>query len=846
MKRIQNTAAGFFRAAGAHGGWWALVVLLLGLILTAFAARQQRDDANEAARQAFDFICAEVQTRVEERLREHEQILRSGAAFFADVDGVTREEWHDFAEHQKISQKLPGIQGIGFSAVVPRGQLEQHTREVRAEGFPDYRVWPEGERETYSSIIFLEPFSGRNLRAFGYDMFSEPVRRAAMERARDQDEVVLSGKVSLVQETGSDPQAGVLMYAPVYRMGEPHKTVAERRAAFFGWVYSPYRMNDLMEGILGRWNSADRGQIDLRIFDGDKASAEALLYKSQAGVTKEPAAAVRLTKEILLDSAGHRWLLSLSRHGGVDYSMVWLVVAGGTILSLLLSALVFSLASTRFAALQIAGQLTAELTASKDRLQAIIDSASEYVWELDRDGTFTYVSPRAANVLGRPVSQILGLRLFDLLPDEERAVLPGFFKEQAEKKVPFENLRHRVLLPDGSVILQKITGQPILGKDGKMEGFVGMAMDVTEEESARAQQVHDRERIETFFEVAIDLLCIVDSEGKFVRVSQAWGELLGRSAKSLEGTAFMDYVHPEDVQATKEVQVKMQDGQPLTGFVNRYQGKSGEWRSIEWRAKLICGNLFAAARDVTEAKAAETALERALASERQTTEIKGRLISMASHEFRTPLTAIRLAADLLTTCREKMDVADIDRSLQTILETTDYMTGIVTDVLDLSAIDRTTQEEELSEIPLEEFLHQAVEEYQFAAPELKRVSFEENGATATCRGIPALLKRAVRNLLDNAVKYSPAGTPVILRLQRDEKMAMIQVEDRGMGIPEADVPSLHEPFFRAANTTGIPGTGLGLAIVFEAMQRMGGKIEHANRAGGGTTFTISLPLAPGQ
>jgi len=728
--------------------------------------------------------------------------------------------------------------------MVPRVQLEKHTREIRAEGFPDYRVWPEGERESYSAIIFLEPFTGRNLRAFGYDMFSEPVRRAAMERARDLDEVALSGKVILVQETETDTQAGTLMYAPVYRMGEPHETVAERRAAFLGWVYSPYRMTDLMEGVLGRWNSAARGQIDLRIFDGDKASPETLLYKSQSDAAKEPAAAVRLTKEILLDSAGHRWLLSFSQHGGVDYSTVWLVLAGGTILSLLLSALVLSLASTRFAALKIAGQLTAELTASKDRLQTIIDSTSEYVWELDPDGTFTYVSPRAANVLGRPVSQILGLKLFDLLPEEELAVLPGFFKEQAEKKDPFENLRHRVLLPDGSVALQKITGQPILGEDGKLEGFVGMAMDVTAEESARAQLAHDRERIETFFEVAIDLLCIVDSEGKFVRVSEAWGELLGRSAKSIEGTDSMDYVHPDDVLSTKQAQGKMQTGRPLIGFVNRYRGKSGEWRSIEWRAKLIRGSLFAAARDVTEAKAAETALERALASERQTTEIKSRLISMASHEFRTPLAAIRLAADLLSTCRDKMDAAGIRRALQTIMETTDYMTGIVTDVLDLSAIDRTAQEETLSEIPLEEFLRHAVKEFQFALPEPNRVSFEANGATAACRGIPALLKRAVRNLLDNAVKYSPPGAPVILRLSRDDKTAVIEVEDQGIGILEEDV--LYEPFFRASNTAGIPGTGLGLAIVFEAMQRMGGKIEHASRDGGGTIFTVRLPLAPGQ
>jgi signal transduction histidine kinase len=93
------------------------------------------------------------------------------------------------------------------------------------------------------------------------------------------------------------------------------------------------------------------------------------------------------------------------------------------------------------------------------------------------------------------------------------------------------------------------------------------------------------------------------------------------------------------------------------------------------------------------------------------------------------------------------------------------------------------------------------------------------------------------------VKYSPLGTPVVLRLRQEGSEALVQVEDQGIGIPEEEVVFLNDPFFRASNTTGIPGTGLGLAIVAEAMQRMGGKVEHANRAGGGTIFTVRLPLA---
>ncbi len=840
----KGSAAGLFRflfTGFANGGWLVLAILLVGLALTALVASHQKLDADEEAGRAFDFICNEVALRIGGRLREHEQILRSGAAFFADDNGVIREEWREYAERQKLNQKLPGILGIGFAQLVPAAELAEHTRKVRAEGFPEYRVWPEGGRDIYSSIVFLEPFSGRNLRAFGYDMLSEPIRRAAMERARDLDEVVLSGKVLLVQETNRDVQAGALMYAPVYRMGEPHQTVAERRAAFLGWVYSPYRMNDLLDGILGGW--ADREHVDLKIYDGENRSPGALLYSSEDAGGQAAAAPIRLTRDLPVDSAGHRWLLSFAQRGNVDLSKVWIVAASGTTLSLLLSGLVLSLVSTRFAAWRIAEKLTADLTANKERLQNIIDSASEYIWELDPDGTFTYVSPRAAHVLGRPVAQILGKKLFDLVPEEDRAVLPGFFKEQAEKMEPFENLRHRVILPDGSVVLQKITGQPIVGKDGKLQGFVGMAMDVTEQEQARAQQAHDRERIATFFEVAIDLLCIMDPEGRFVRVSRAWEELFGYSSERLEGTPFIEHVHPDDILHTEEAFARLETGQPLVGFVNRCRTNSGEWRSIEWRAKLIRGSIFAAAQDVTDAKAAEKALEMALEREHQTAEIRSRLVSMASHEFRTPLATIRLATDLLGSCRDKMDEAGIERAIQTILDTTDYMTGIVADVLDLSSLTRNAGGETFSEIDPVEFVRQISEEFAAATRHAHPISFSSDGPPVRLSVIPTLLRRAVSNLLDNAVKYSPVGSPVTIRASSTDEAVAIAVEDKGIGIPEEASKLLMEPFFRASNTIGIPGTGLGLAIVFEAVTRLGGTIEQTSRTGGGSIFLIRLPVA---
>ncbi len=479
---------------------------------------------------------------------------------------------------------------------------------------------------------------------------------------------------------------------------------------------------------------------------------------------------------------------------------------------------------------------------SEQRLQDVIASAGEYAWEVDSEGKFTYLSQRAEETLGRPVSEILGHRPFDFSPPEDRAALIRFVEDRLSRREPFEKFRHRSLRPDGSVVHQQINGRPVFGPAGEFCGYIGMSMDITEEENAKDDLVMVRERIEMFFEVSIDLLCITDLKGRFVRVSRAWEELLGHPAGSLEGRRFMDFVHPEDIQSTEEALANLQKSDPVIGFVNRYRSGSGDWRYIEWRSKPVQGYIFAAARDVTHAKATQSALERALESERQTTELKSRLVSMASHEFRTPLATIRLAADILFNSRDRLDGKDIQRSLETILETTDFMTEIVTDVLDLSSIGRATQEDRLSEILLPGFLARIAEEFCQSAQSPGLVSFECEGPDVAVEGIPALLQRSVNNLLNNAVKYSPAGQPIVLRLRRADRILEIQVEDRGIGIPDGEIDFLQTPFYRASNTTGIPGTGLGLAIASEAMQRMGGDIHCARRAGGGSLFTLRLPM----
>src|SRR6185295_11561759 len=131
-----------------------------------------------------------------------------------------------------------GIQGIGFSRRISPSDKAAVIGEMRKTVGPDFHIWPDNERSEYHSIVFLNPHDEKNKLAIGFDMFTESVRRAAMEKARDSGVPTASGRVVLVQEMKTEQkQAGFLIYAPVYRNGAPTTSVEERRQALVGFVY---------------------------------------------------------------------------------------------------------------------------------------------------------------------------------------------------------------------------------------------------------------------------------------------------------------------------------------------------------------------------------------------------------------------------------------------------------------------------------------------------------------------------------------------------------------------------------------------------------------------------------
>ena len=258
-----------------HNVVTAWIILILSTIITIVSWYYSSQYVKQRSNDRFAYKVEEAHLAIVKRMQEYEQVLRGGIGLFTANHNITRQQWHSYVKTLDIDSYWPGIQGIGFARIVSPEDKSSHEQRIRQKGFPDYTIKPEGQRDIYSAIVYLEPFTKRNQRAFGYDMFSNPVRRKAMSQARDSGQPGVSGLVTLVQEMDKDIQAGFLVYLPLYREGAVLTTLEERRSAIEGFVYSPFRAKDLFQGILGHGDP----YLDFQIFDGDStSSSSSLLY----------------------------------------------------------------------------------------------------------------------------------------------------------------------------------------------------------------------------------------------------------------------------------------------------------------------------------------------------------------------------------------------------------------------------------------------------------------------------------------------------------------------------------------------------------------------------------------
>ncbi|MFN2446327.1 MAG: CHASE domain-containing protein, partial [Vicinamibacterales bacterium] len=468
------------------------LVLALGLSATTAAALYIRaaGEAGEAGERLR--VRAEVQRaadQISHRLKTYSGELEAVAAWFATNERADGARFRAYVERLNLQDQYRGIQTIGFSRRLRPADLEAVVGARRAEGHPAFRIWPEGEREAYDPILYVEPLNRRTESTLGFDMSTDPARRAAMERAVQTGRAAASGKLRVIQEVDAEEQTGFLIYAPVFQQSV--SGAVDAASTLTGFVHTTFRVDQLLGEILG-----PDGTLELFVFDGATLDGTALLHGPalEPGVKVQPPGALSAR----VDVAGRPWTVIVRPRAGAALPtearfLPWVVV-GGTMISLVL----FGLSRAQVRAQSTAQGVLDDLRASEEHLREsegryrfLFDGNPQPLWVYDTDTyEFLTVNAAATATYGYSREEFLRMRILDLHPAKDTTALKARLAELGHGLGPPSEWRHR--RRDGRVIDVAMVSHP-LAYQGRSARIVS-ATDITarkraEDELRQAQQV---------------------------------------------------------------------------------------------------------------------------------------------------------------------------------------------------------------------------------------------------------------------------------------------------------------------------------------------------------------------
>jgi PAS domain S-box-containing protein len=473
---------------------WSILFICLGLTVVFW--HQISVVTERSAREAFSSTAQRIGARIQERMRIYEQGLHSSRALIAASDEVNRKEWAEFVAHMELGSNYPGIQGVGFARFMDstgNGELEAATR---SQGYPEFRVWPAADAARQQTVIvYIEPLDQLNRRAFGYDMLSEARRRDAILRACDSGRTALSAKVTLVQESNSDPQVGFLMYVPVYKKGMPLESVGQRRAAFQGVVFAPFRINDLMRAIVG----TGYADVSLETFDGIGTDAERAMFAHGVASAREKQAYPNpLSSTLPVALQQYDWSLRVTSRAAfesaIDRQKSHIVLVAGTLISLLFFGVTRALAARRDHAAELALDMQAALAKSERQFESMINAASSFsIIATDAQGLIQVFSNGAEAMLGYRAAEMVGQTSILLLHQEAElapqahALAPAAGRELAGLAVLLERAASAqreqcewtYVARDGSAIPVALVVTPMFEAGGAVGGYLWIAHNVS-------------------------------------------------------------------------------------------------------------------------------------------------------------------------------------------------------------------------------------------------------------------------------------------------------------------------------------------------------------------------------
>jgi PAS domain S-box-containing protein len=798
-----------------------LLALVAGSAIASFVAFRQ------AERQAH----AAGRDRVERAGVALDRMFASTAASLEGIRGlfnasheVTADEFRRFAGPIVREGTLSAVSFIAHVTASGRAAYERGTGRPIIEPGPRETQVARARADHYP-VRYLVASRAGGARLMNFDLGADEARRAALESARDTGRVTASGPVPLY----GDGTLAALLYEPIYAQGRPVRTVSERRSALIGFATSSLRISRLGSTVVAQMPAG----TEIRIFEGDRQ-----LYG--------PADDMRHGHSRPVAVGGRQWTLVASEPSA-EWGLPAVILGGGLALSLCVGLLMWQAIRREGYALglvdaRLRDQRAVEATLRERESQLAEAQRTAHIgsWEWDVARDEIWWSPELCRLFGVPTdgfARSFAAYLARIHP-EDRPMAAGLVRETLRTGEPF-SFYHRVVHADGAVRTLHGRGRVERDAAGAVTRMLGTAQDVTEARAAEEELRRQRDYAAGLVDAMQDGLLVLSGDGAIVEASPSFCGLTGFSRDELLGTCLPFPYWPAGTQTQLDRAFAHLAAEGSCEWDLRFRHRNGTDIPVILSASVLRGadgavlGYPATVKDVT----GRAAVQR----------LKDEFVALASHELRTPLSSVLGYMELILDDTPSLNALTSQqrRFLEVVDRNAKKLQRLVGDLLLIGRADAGRLALDLAEVDLAALARECAESARPRAEGHGLALHVDVDGVPPCRADRARVGQVIDNLLSNALKFTPPGGRVDVRVAAGTGTVLVEVSDTGIGISASEQGRLFERFYRtaAAESGAIPGTGLGLAISKMIVEAHGGTIWVESDEGRGARFSLVLPLA---
>lgn len=496
-------------------------------------------------------------------------------------------------------------------------------------------------------------------------------------------------------------------------------------------------------------------------------------------------------------------------------------------------------------------QTNTKLALHLEHFDFYLKGSEQGMWELDIHTNKVVFSYNWAGMIGYNLDEIEQTFNFwkkNVHPDDVKQIernLKEYINGKTDSFVGIHRMKHKkghyVWIKHSGLIIKSIDGNPI-----KM---IGSHIDISEIKEKERQLELSEEKFRFIAENTTDLICQNFIDGTFFYVSNSSNHIVGYNPEELINRCFSDFIHPDEFNFVKKSYRELAKSQ-LKTLTYRFKKKDNSYIWLESTSKVILNDKYeiigtqSSSRDISERIQAAEEMRLNLLKEKELNELKSKFVSMASHQFKTPLNIIYSNAELIES-KNKLDKNNDNQGLHLttnrIKNEVERLNDIIDNILIFEKYDLEETKKDMKDIDFVDFINKTIETYFNNEPDGRKIITTVKGQKQKTITDETLLTHIITNLISNAFKYSVNKPEPKLAINYLKNKIKLEIIDYGIGIPDNEKQHLFTSFFRASNTNTIVGSGLGLTIAKQFVEILNGDISINSIENFGTTITLILP-----